>query len=241
MDKLKIKLDAKNFIVLTALIVGAGLLVGNILFAIANTMSNELEKIQFACNAQALFGDGSQQCFWGMQFLSLNHIVFAFGWMAIGFGILFGAFFLVYAFAFYNEMRVLDKAILLNPSDSSLYAKRGKAWRQRGEPHKALADYEKAIELDPNSIAARMFRAALYIRKQDWDFALTDLNIILKHDPHNASAYNSRGLVHEKKQENQKALSDYEKATSLNPTSRIYKNNLTKLKAKIDIDKGKSS
>jgi len=221
------------------LMAAGGVLVGGwILTSIGNSMTNALNSMRFGCGAQSLFtGSQSSDCFWGTNILPFGQFLSGIGSLAIVGALIFGGLTLYIMHKSYSAMNSLNLAIEEDPGNPEAYNNRAHAYRLRKEYDRALNDFSKAIELDENHVAARFGRASIYITKKDWDNALEDLNKILTHNPHNAVAYNARGAVLENKHDFEKALPDYERAAALEPASLLYKQNLAKLKAKIDIDK----
>jgi tetratricopeptide (TPR) repeat protein len=63
----------------------------------------------------------------------------------------------------------------LQPDFGRAFHNRGLAWEKKGDPTRALADYEAALSLDPRMTAALVQRAGLREAKGDIDGAKADL------------------------------------------------------------------
>jgi hypothetical protein len=71
--------------------------------------------------------------------------------------------------AMYPTIADCNKAIALNPNDSSAYEKRGLSEEHMGDIASAIADFNKAIELNPDPITgAYLYRGVA--KKKNGDF-----------------------------------------------------------------------
>lgn len=91
---------------------------------------------------------------------------------------------------------------------------RGLAYRQKGDPDRALADYSEAIKLDPKYGPAYNNRGQIYQDKRDHDRALADLDQAIRINP-DATRYTNRGRSHYDKRDVSKALADFDSAIKL--------------------------
>ena len=62
-----------------------------------------------------------------------------------------------------------DKAIAINPKDSSAFDSRGNAYFAKGKYDLAILDFTKAIEINPNSALAYYNRGTAYKKKGIFD------------------------------------------------------------------------
>lgn len=97
------------------------------------------------------------------------------------------------------------------------YNNRGNAYRDKGAPDRAIADYNEAIRLDPRDALAYNNRGNAYGDKGDRDRALEDYNEAIRLDPKYAFAYRNRGDIYSDKGDRDRAIADYNEAIRLNP------------------------
>ena len=100
---------------------------------------------------------------------------------------------------------------------ATLHADRGYAWADKGDPDRAIADYDAAIRLDPKYALAYNHRGEAYIDKGDYARAIADLDEAIRLDPKYAHAYTNRGVVWGRKGDFGRAIADYTEAIRLDP------------------------
>jgi tetratricopeptide (TPR) repeat protein len=128
----------------------------------------------------------------------------------------------------------------VNERGESAYARRGRAYAEKGEHDKAIADYSDAIQLylsakGPYYTArlteARNGRAGSYAKRRDLDKAIadytdiiestptggTDLGIVIMLAGVRGSAFYHRGICYDEKGDHATALEDYTEALRLAP------------------------
>ena len=101
--------------------------------------------------------------------------------------------------------------------------KRGQAYYESGEYHKAIAEYNKAIELNPNLGLAYFNRAYAYGEIGKYDEAIADYSKAIELNPGDAQAHYNRGLDYYNKGEVSKAVSDLEKCIGLSTEPELTK------------------
>ena len=94
---------------------------------------------------------------------------------------------------------------------------RGRAWSDKKEYDKAIADYSEAIRLDPKYALAYYNRGSPGSRKKEYDKAIADYTEAIRLDPKYALAYNNRGVAWSDKKDYDKAIADYSEAIRLDP------------------------
>jgi TonB family protein len=122
-----------------------------------------------------------------------------------------------------NAIQALDEAIRLQPTLPILYIDRGAAYQSKGEPHKALADFNRAIQLDPKSARAYCDRAILEeVLLREPSKALADYNEAIRLAPDFQRAYFNRGTYFLEQHSYERAIADYSRAIQLIPDLGAY-------------------
>jgi tetratricopeptide (TPR) repeat protein len=96
------------------------------------------------------------------------------------------------------------------------YRHRCRAYENKSDFDRALADCTEAIRLNPNYVAFNE-RGNVYGKKGDFDRALADYNKAIRLDPKSATPFNGRGTVYYQKGDFDRALADYSEAIRLDP------------------------
>jgi tetratricopeptide (TPR) repeat protein len=79
-------------------------------------------------------------------------------------------------------LRILKKKLVhgeahrLNPNYAAAFYYRGAAYERKGQPDRAIEDYDQAIRLNPNYAEAFLNRGAVCNRKGQPDRAIEDLD-----------------------------------------------------------------
>ena|GEM_PF-879167 len=112
----------------------------------------------------------------------------------------------------------LDGLIQQQPKSVDAYISRGAAYQQKGESHKALADFNQAIGLDPKSARAICDRAILEdVLLQQPNKALADYNEAIRLAPEFQRAYVNRGVHFLEQHDYDRAVLDFTRAIQLQP------------------------
>ena len=99
------------------------------------------------------------------------------------------------------------------------YNNRGNAWADKGNPDKAILDFNEAIRLYPNFATAYNNRGNAWADKGNLDKAIADHDRSIILDPNFAIAYNNRGNAWKNKGDVDRAIEDYTKSIRLDPTN----------------------
>jgi membrane associated rhomboid family serine protease len=113
------------------------------------------------------------------------------------------------------------------------YYNRGSAWRDKGDPGRAIADYSEAIQLDRENAAYLNERCwARAIADRDLRLAVTDCTEALRIAPNDANIMDSRAFAYLRLNQLDDAVADYDEALKLNPkqAGSLYGRGLAKLK-----------
>ena len=122
-----------------------------------------------------------------------------------------------------EKIALMTKVIELNPKPGYYYIHRGRAYLEKQEYQKAIADLDKAIATLTNSFTAYNLRGLAYDGLDKQSQAMADFNQAISINPGFAEAYCNRGFVFYENKEYNKALKDYEKAISLDPKlAKVY-------------------
>jgi tetratricopeptide (TPR) repeat protein len=113
--------------------------------------------------------------------------------------------------------RSINSGTWKGPNLAWAYTNRGIAYRAKGEPDRAIADYDKAIWLNPKFADAYNGRGSAYDDKGDRDRAIADFDQAILLNPNYADAYNNRGIAYRAKGAPDRAIADYDQAIRLNP------------------------
>ena len=100
---------------------------------------------------------------------------------------------------------------------ATAFDNRGRAYSERNQFERAVADFDEAIRLNPNSAVALHNRCWARIAIGQWTDALSDCNESLRIHPGNASTLGTRGLVYLKAGAFDKAIVDYDAALNGDP------------------------
>ena len=100
---------------------------------------------------------------------------------------------------------------------AKIYYNRGVEYRGKGEPDRAIGDFNETIRLDPKYAWAYNNRGIAYRAKGDLDRAIADYNEAIRLDPKNASAFYNRGIAYEAKGDLDRAIADFGEAIRRDP------------------------
>lgn len=115
-----------------------------------------------------------------------------------------------------ESIRLISRAILLNPRIASFYSNLGNAHRDLGRMTDAEAAYRSALRIDPNYVDAMINLAALFILTENFSQSLEWSEKALTYGPH-AHALCYRGVAKKNRGELEEARKDLESSTRLNP------------------------
>jgi len=127
-----------------------------------------------------------------------------------------------------EAFRILNEAILKQPTNAEFYYARGLLNNTKEKYSKALPDFDKAFSLNPgfNSFGLYLNRGVAYMNLKELEKALGDFNKAIELDPKSASAYHSRGLVYYEQGDYQEAVNNFLKSSDLSPSNPITFYNL---------------
>ena len=111
-----------------------------------------------------------------------------------------------------------DKAIELNPQQTSAYLNRGVVYNVMGNYDRAIQDYDRAIELEPTSVSGYGNRGNTYTINGNYDRAVQDYSRAIELDPLSVNDYGGRGTAYGRKGDYGRALQDFDQAIKLGPT-----------------------
>jgi len=100
---------------------------------------------------------------------------------------------------------------------SIIHYKRGRAYNNKKQYDRAIADYDKAIKLNPKFASAYNGRGVTYDDKGQYDRAIAEYTHAIKLNPQYIKAYNNRAWAYFKWGKAAKGLPDANKAIELDP------------------------
>ncbi len=95
-----------------------------------------------------------------------------------------------------SALRALDRAVELQPSNSSSRTARAAIYRRRGEWKRALAEFDRASELDPRDPQIPLNIGVTYVALRRWTDAEHEFTRALALDPHYALAAQNLALTY---------------------------------------------
>ena len=107
--------------------------------------------------------------------------------------------------------------IKLNPDDAYAYWGRGRAYADKDEFDKAIADYSTALELKSDFANIYYDRGRAKAIKEDYDAAIEDFSNAIELDPTYIEAYHTRGITYNYKGDYDAAVEDFNKVVELDP------------------------
>src|SRR5437016_8074238 len=88
------------------------------------------------------------------------------------------------------------KAIETDPKNPLGYFVRARFYEERGEPAKALTDYDQTLKLDPRMAEAWQNRGIIHFKLAHIDESISDFDQFLKLDPAQAPYHWQRGICY---------------------------------------------
>jgi tetratricopeptide (TPR) repeat protein len=125
---------------------------------------------------------------------------------------------------FDKVLEYANKAISIDPNNSSGYRQRGVALFHKGESEKSFADFDKAVELNKNFAEAYYSRALSWSYLGDYNKAIEDYGKAIELKKDYTSAYINRGSLLHNQEEYDKSIADFDKAIELEDDSSAYNN-----------------
>ena len=112
-----------------------------------------------------------------------------------------------------------DRAIKIDPSDTTALCWRGAAWFHKKKYDNSIHDLDLAIQLKPKAECAIEYtiRGAAYMKKKDYDRAASDFDEAIRIEPTMTQAHMNRGGVYLVKKEYAKAVSAFDDAMRIDP------------------------
>ena len=116
-----------------------------------------------------------------------------------------------------EAIKILNKAIELNPNYAEAYNNRGNAYSYLKQYTKSMQNFNKAIELDPGYVWAYNNRGNAYSNLKQYRKAIQDYDKAIELDPNYAEAYLNRGMIYFYLKQYAKSMQDFNKVIVLNP------------------------
>jgi len=93
-------------------------------------------------------------------------------------------------------MALATKAIETDPKNPRAYSVRARFHEERGEPAKALIDYDETLKLDPRAAEAWQNRGVVHFKLAHIDKSISDFDEFLKLNPDQAPYHWQRGICY---------------------------------------------
>lgn len=131
-----------------------------------------------------------------------------------------------------DPQRVLDScnAVLAaapeeNAAVAWVFTNRGWAYRELGEPARAIADYSRSIALNPDRPNAHYARGRAHQQVQAWSAAIADHERAIEINPTFVDAWVSLGVAHFELRQFEDALAATDRAIEIDPEEPVAYNN----------------
>ena len=108
---------------------------------------------------------------------------------------------------------------------TATYTNRGEAYRNLGDPTRAIENYGQALRLDPGNALVYNSRGNAYDDLGDHARAIEDYDQALRFDPDFTIAYYNRGAAYRNLGDPARAIQDYDQALRLDPGYVLAYNN----------------
>jgi tetratricopeptide (TPR) repeat protein len=124
---------------------------------------------------------------------------------------------------FKEAQRYIDNAIKEYPNSPEFYLRRGILNNLRGQPRKAISDFDKALDLGSGQILVLIYinRGAAHLKDEGFDKALDDFSAALEINPRSTSALNYKAFINYRQGNFQDAIADYDKSLDLDPENSM--------------------
>src|SRR5215470_3615918 len=113
--------------------------------------------------------------------------------------------------------RAIEDSRTSTEKRSKLYNNRGAAFGRKGQPDRAIEDFDEAIRLNPDFAEAFFNRGIAYANNGQTDHAIQDYDQAIRLNPNHAEAFYNRGYSYADKRQSDRAIQDYDEAIRLNP------------------------
>jgi tetratricopeptide (TPR) repeat protein len=108
------------------------------------------------------------------------------------------------------------------------FAARGRAYFAKGDPDRALADFDEAIRREPHDRHARQCRGRAYFARRNYDLAIADYDEVIRRQPtsgplakYGAETFVLRGLAYAETGRYDLAVADYDAAIKIDPGAAL--------------------
>jgi len=116
-----------------------------------------------------------------------------------------------------ESIKIIDRAIELNPNDFKKYNERGLAKYKLKRYEEAISDYNESIGLNPDYAGTYNYRGNAEFHLKEYVDAIKDYDEAIKLNPDYAKAYYNRGNAESALEQKEAAVKDYDEALRLKP------------------------
>jgi len=124
---------------------------------------------------------------------------------------------------FKEAQRYIDIALKDYPGSAEFHMRRGILNNLKGQPRKAIADFDKALELasGPIAVSIHINRGAAHLKDENFSSAMDDFTEALNINPRSTSALNYRAFISYRMGNFDDAIQDYNKSLDLDPENAM--------------------
>ncbi len=109
------------------------------------------------------------------------------------------------------------RALAANPSLAPAYARRGRAYRTKGNLEKALTDLDHAINMNSLDPWSRRERGHVHMARSDWQDAIADYSVAIQQDVTDHMSVYNRGIAELQAGKLDAAIADFTQNLKMNP------------------------
>lgn len=119
--------------------------------------------------------------------------------------------------SFVRAIELIEKAILIDPTQGTFFASHGNALQNLGRLQDALTSNDAAIALKPDHVPAHFSKGNALLALGDLNRAVASYDQVISLCPGHAAAYHNRGTALHRLERYEEAVASYDRAIALKP------------------------